>query len=598
MHRVIARLPGRAREERGFTMVTVMAVMLCVTLLSIAALAAAQGDLGPGAHDRGRKVAYAAAEAGVQNYLFHLAQDPNYWTKCTTGAAPHAVNNPWNGVSPAADPRTWAVLEGGASRYTIELLPANGTAACSTANPDATTIDTASGTFKIRATGEDVGEGAKRSIVATFRRKSFLDYLYFTDKETRAAGLYGMNLVSRVTREKGGAGRDLETWAKEECDRYWGNDPALGGRGLASYVGEYQRPDGVWVDTALFPCNDAEFKADDVIAGPLHTNDEILIECASPFAQFGDSIDDVVETSSLGQTVTTPANPKGGWRDCTAPQQPRVNFADTSPAIAAGTWKPRAAPLELPLTNATIKRDTAPAYRFEGTTKIVMSATTMRVTGTREDGTSLTDAIVAIPDDGAVYVSTDGTCPEYTAVDSGAAPNTCGNLELEGDYAADVTFAAENDILLTGGVTRTAAGSQFLLGLIATNFIRVHHPVTNCSPDSPMTCNYVNGCTNAAGTLPSISIEGALLSLTKSFLVDNWFCGAPLGTLRVYGAIAQKFRGPVTRDNTGVLAGASGYVVKDYIYDTKFKYRSPPLFLDPVQAQWRVQTFSEQVPAR
>jgi hypothetical protein len=58
------------------------------------------------------------------------------------------------------------------------------------------------------------------------------------------------------------------------------------------------------------------------------------------------------------------------------------------------------------------------------------------------------------------------------------------------------------------------------------------------------------------------------------------------------------FRGPVSRDGVTVGGpGSSGYL-KDYSYDSKLKYRSPPHFLDPVQAQWRVQTFSEQAPAR
>jgi type II secretory pathway pseudopilin PulG len=120
---------ARGHDERGFTMVTVIAVMLCVTLLSIAALAAAQGDLQPGSHDRSRKVAYAAAEAGVQNYLFRLSQNADYWSKCTTGALPNAVNDPWNGVSPAADPRMWLAIPRSKARYAIELLPANGATA-------------------------------------------------------------------------------------------------------------------------------------------------------------------------------------------------------------------------------------------------------------------------------------------------------------------------------------------------------------------------------------------------------------------------------------------------------------------------------------
>jgi hypothetical protein len=591
----VRHLIARARDERGFTMITVMGVAFCVTLLSIAALSAAQGDLRPGTHDRARKVAYAAAEAGVQNYLFHLAQDPNYWAKCTTGAAPNAVNDAWNGTSPAADPRRWTTLSGASARYAIELQPANGSATCSTASPDSSMIDAASGTFKIRSTGQDLATHTKRSIVATFKRKSFLDYLYFTDKETRAPGLYGMNVNSRTTRENVGAGRDLITWARDQCARYWGNDPALGNRAAQFFDGEYQDPTtGAWSNLDL-TCNEPEFKAGDVVAGPVHTNDQMLIDCASPAPQLGDSIDDAIETSSLGQLPATPSDPNAGWRGC---GEPYVNFSTTSPARPAGSWKARAAPLTLPLTNAALRRDAAAAYRFKGTTRIALHGTSMQVTGTREDGTVLTGANVAIPADGVVYVSTNGSCPDYDSVNSAAAPASCGNLELQGDFAANVTFGAENDILVKDDVTRTSGGSQFLLGLIATNYVRVDHPVTGCSPASPVTCNFRTGCTNAAGTPTDVAIDAAILSLTRSFIVDNWFCGAALGTLKVHGAIAQMYRGPVTRDSSGGAgAGTSGYV-KDYSYDSSLKYRAPPKFLDPVQAQWRVQTFSEQVPAR
>ena len=475
-------------------------------------------------------------------------------------------------------------------------MPANGSTACSTADPDTTMIDAASGTFKIRATGQDVLTQTKRSLVVTFKRKSFLDYLYFTDKETRSPGLYGMDINSRTTRENAGAGRDLITWARQQCDRYYGNDPTLGNRGGQFFDGEYQdATTGAWSNLDL-TCNEPEFKAGDVIAGPVHTNDEFLIDCASPSPKLGDSIDDVVETSSLGRIATTPADPNAGWRGCSAPTS-YVNFATTSPARTAGTWKAHAAPLTLPLTNSALKHDTAAAYRFKGTTRIMLNGTTMRVTGTREDGTVLSASDVAIPADGVVYVANDGSCPDYTAVDSAAAPATCGNLELQGSYAANVTFTAENDILVKDDVTRTSSGSPFLLGLIAANYVRVDHPVTGCNPASPVTCNFRTGCTNAPGTPTDVAIEAAILSLTRSFIVDNWFCGAALGTLRVHGAIAQMFRGPVSRDNTGPTAGTSGYT-KDYSYDTRLKYRSPPKFLDPVQAQWRIQTFSEQAPAR
>jgi len=153
------------RDERGFTMVTVIITMMIVMLLSVAALSAAQNDLPASKHDTDRKIAYAAAEAGVQNYLYHLVEDPTYWSKCTTVSAP--VNDRWNGTAT----RRWATVPGARARYTVELLPANGSTACDPLQPESTMIDTSRGTFRIRVTGQalnlDGATGVKRTIVVT-----------------------------------------------------------------------------------------------------------------------------------------------------------------------------------------------------------------------------------------------------------------------------------------------------------------------------------------------------------------------------------------------------------------------------------------------
>jgi hypothetical protein len=87
-----------------------------------------------------------------------------------------------------------------------------------------------------------------------------------------------------------------------------------------------------------------------------------------------------------------------------------------------------------------------------------------------------------------------------------------------------------------------------------------------------------------------VTIEAAILALTHSFVVDNFRCGNVLGKLNVLGAIAQKFRGAVATTKP------TGYT-KNYVYDDRLKYRSPPFFLDPVQASWKVNRSNEQVPA-
>jgi hypothetical protein len=102
-------------------------------------------------------------------------------------------------------------------------------------------------------------------------------------------------------------------------------------------------------------------------------------------------------------------------------------------------------------------------------------------------------------------------------------------------------------------------------------------------------------CTNAPGTMNDITIDAAILSLAHSFTVDNYYCGAPLGRLTLNGTIGQKYRGPVGRSSAGTPI--NGYL-KRYTYDDRLRFRSPPHFLDPVQASWRLQRDREQVPAR
>jgi hypothetical protein len=76
-------------------------------------------------------------------------------------------------------------------------------------------------------------------------------------------------------------------------------------------------------------------------------------------------------------------------------------------------------------------------------------------------------------------------------------------------------------------------------------------------------------------------------------VVDNWTCGQPLQLLTVTGAIAQQYRGAVGT----VGSNGSGYI-KNYNYDDRLRYRSPPYFLTPVAAAWGVVRSNEQVPAR
>jgi hypothetical protein len=139
--------------------------------------------------------------------------------------------------------------------------------------------------------------------------------------------------------------------------------------------------------------------------------------------------------------------------------------------------------------------------------------------------------------------------------------------------------------MITGNITyiNGTGGTTDVLGLIATNFVQVYHPIDGNGND-------------LNGTLSNPQINAAIVALTHSFIVPNWAGGDPsnTGTLNVTGAIAQMYRGPVGTHNGSSIA--SGYA-KNYTYDTRLKYLSPPHFIDPVASAWAIKVWAEAKPS-
>ncbi len=551
MRPLLDMIRRRLAPESGFTMITVMGAMMVVMLLSAVAIAAANGDLEGGARDQETKQALAAAEAGVNDYAYHLNQDNNYWAKCTGVPAPAKVNQPWNGANPAADPRQWRAVPASRSEYAIELLPADwapNTAnpaaekRCDPANASASMIDKATGTFRIRVTGRvpsGNGDYAQRSVITSFRRKSFLDFLYVTDYETSDPAWY--------TRLAGGAATvpPIDTWATNNCG-YWRD-----GRGTKRYTGVTSGG-----QTLTAGCDEIQFADKDRINGPFHTNDSILV-CGSP--TFGRTIKDKIEVSG----------PKPGWRD---------NCGGSNPNFV-GTFRAGVPTLALPQSNSSLKTVVDPNYYFTGKTYIQLNGATMTVDN---PSMGISGKNMALPPNGVVYVD-DGICGQkYNPLDPNGAPAGCGNVYVKGTYSKDLTISAVGDVVLRGSVTKT---NDSVLGLIAKQFVRVYHPTKNL--DS-------NSCTNDTTDpyyFKDIQVDAAILALQHSFTVDSYYCGTPLGTLTVNGVIAQRYRGPVGTGNGGGIV--TGYI-KDYNYDDRLSLRQPPFFLDPVESSWHVSRQIEQ----
>ena len=63
-------------------MILALGVMFVTSLLLVAAFTAANGDVHLARQDTTQKQAYYAALAGVQEYVYDLQSNPDYWETC------------------------------------------------------------------------------------------------------------------------------------------------------------------------------------------------------------------------------------------------------------------------------------------------------------------------------------------------------------------------------------------------------------------------------------------------------------------------------------------------------------------------------------
>jgi type II secretory pathway pseudopilin PulG len=484
----------RLREEGGYTMIAVIGAISLVSMLAAATLAATNGDVNLVQRDVDYRRANAAAEAGIANYSFHLNSDNSYWSRCTSVPEPNAVNQ--QGASPL---KKRTVPGSTDASYAIELLPSSSFAEgkCNSAKPLESMLEQSgpnTGSFRIRSRG--YAGNAKASIVATYKRASFLDYIYFTQYETSDPVTYGN-----------------QTWSSNayaQCSKFrreGRESQAIPGSG-----GEF--------------CNKIVFVSGDKVKGPLHTNDDLAI-CGTP--EFGRSAADVIEVGA-----SSPGWIAGG---CSSPSGASPVF--TGPLVTT------APVLKPPETNGKLEGIAGSSYTYSCLTRIELNGTTMTVK--KNNGSnSISTSTVAFPSSGVIYVK-NGSCAgnkwpscssEYSPFNatypSSSEGSDCGTVYVKGNYSGELTIAAEGDVVVEGDLTRNS-GSQGLLGLIANNFIRVKH---ECS----------------GFKLENLKVEAALLAIKHSFIVDHYDCGSSLQTLNVKGAISQKFRGPVG------TTGGTGYI--------------------------------------
>lgn len=537
------------RNEDGIALVLVLGVSAMLLLIVTASLAFARNSTTQAHLEQDAAGALAAAQAGIDDYLFRLNLDNEYLLY-------DADNPPSDG-----------------NRAFTEFVPVPGerSEGWFTYSVDTSTLPSTGG-VSLTSTGL-VGRET-RSISALIRRDSFLEFIYFTDYETLPPIAYTGCRTVYVPDQSGNrnlCNNELRAWAEVHCSHHqYETWTTPGGRTRTG------REDG---------CYEIFFANNDVVDGPFHTNDIW-----------------VTQNGPTWRDAASGSNPFAS-----SPSQLYDHRGGDSPKFLGGPpfYQPARV---MPPSNEEIRVEADHTVGNEGCLYTGPTRITLKPNGRMDVVSPFTVSTgpgcapgndLQYPSNGVIFVQSvpgSPSDPNYRANCGGhplGLPRSndvttydckAGDVFVQGTVVGRLTIAAENDVVITGHVRYTDDSPEGdLLGLIANQFVKVYHPVN--SSGSNLTAQPFG-----SSTLNDLDIDAAMLSVNHSFIVPAWDQGNRLGDLNVFGSIAQIYRGPVGTFSGGT--SVSGYN-KQYVYDYRLQYLSPPHFIDPVAAEWRARRWSE-----
>jgi hypothetical protein len=638
-------------SDSGVALVVVIGLTAVMLLVVATALTGASSGLRQANSAQSSARALDAAYAGVQDYIAKLNADstyPQYGNKTAAFSAKSkvtlpAASNPAFGVAPGD---TWATLPGATTAATFRYEVDN-------------SLYGTSGLLRLRSTGR-YGPFTK-TIVASIQQQGFINYLYFTNYET---------IDPQIS--KSGA----------TCNRYLWATPSR--------------------NTSSSACPTISFAAQDLLEGPVRSNDTITV-CGARFngavTTGNPGTPRIATTSGCSQTATyaTPAayapvlslpatntsmkaqtysdtatNPGclytgptqitlksdgtmtvvSPWTEATAVKANGTAAANPAPSACGALsdlHSTKGATVPVPANNLVFVQGVpnittdpnytpsiapttptsapcGPAYLTTYTAQCIMSNGTACNQGQYNKGACTVIVDTSIPD-GAVPSSvtqakwnsnTSYTCTDANAASmptttssgsagwifkdsdgtvrfplAGESPATdwdnstktawdtttpaygCrnGDAFVSGTLSGQLTIASDNYVYATGDV-RYQDPTGDVLGLVGNNGVLVWNPMASAVPMLPA---------------KNREIDAAILSPAHTFMVQNRDIGPYRGVLTIKGSIAQNYRGSVaTSVNGSVVTGYS----KDYGYDSRFITVTPPYYLKPTSASFKVSAYA------
>ncbi len=544
MRPVSRRWPGglMRREDGGFTVLAVMGTMTVLMLFLMVAVASVVHGMALSRQDQDAKSSVAAAYAGIDEFLARLNANPNYYVNAApdagTSGRPVDSNNAALVHPLIASTPGVIVPGGGAATFRYQLLtPATETAL--------------RGYIRLRSTG--TSKGVSRTLTARLQPKGLLDHLYFSDREVIDPSLNGNNVrvrvngaasavdpatgatmefyaapreVSAVCSQSYGGGRHTNSYTSGTDKPYWVYNPGTSASGDETFrpnqtVAEITPNNGSF-------CSDIRWVTGDVVNGPLHTNDALLIDGNPVFTG---------SATTAWQTTDPPAHTKN-WRGSGTPSG-SVTVVDNKP---------------LPKSNTELlqqARDNGCVYsgqtrlKFTGDGKMtVLSPSTPTGSSAPRAGCLPTNPGEAVNVPPVIYVQPVSSCAANPDIGFPAADEefqhgitttyncTNGTVFVEGSLRGQATVAAANDIVITGDLTYandvvstpdTIEGTD-VLGLVAANSVWVYHPVHRNAARGKTVTTSSNGADGAK------AIDGDLRTKWSSAATDGEWLVLDFGT--------------------------------------------------------------------
>ncbi len=596
-------------------MIMVILITVVMLLIPVALATATVGQLPVVRHDQDSTAAFAAAEAGVDDYANRLNASSTYWQSSVPAAgqtrpAPTDGNLAllgWVKVSSLSTNQYCYTVDQKLNAYDttlssvqgIVLLTVYGYSGTGTRSP--ATVPTSNPN---PCSGAVPAGGVERIISVQLRQIGFLDNLELTD----------LQLVD-------------QTWANVEQGQnatacY--NDPNATPPHYAYY----------WKNGAS-GCGSLQnyWGTGNVLDGPMRTNDDWYL-CGTP--NFKGPV--------VSDDPTGPGGNTGGryWVDpagSCGTDNPIFNgqpFHGTPPGSITANPKlilfPQTDTSQITYAKAT---GVSNGCYYVGPTNIQLTGTRMAVVSPMTNSSNSPNyaacvgTSVALPGNGVIYVaSTTDDCKAVfgtnldwaltglPTTDVCKTTSSPGDVFIQGTLHGALSVVSDDNVFITGDLTYTdtSPASLDVLGIIASNYIEVVHPVDGSGHNVYGTEPFfgttsINApanwgtpqCNNNVNTPDcNVTVDAALLSLSHSLGIQKWGHGNPVGTLTIVGSIAQEYM-----DIEGTFSGGCSYKTQGvttqlctgynsvYSYDPRLAHLSPPHFLNPAYAQWKRISFTE-----